>query len=1090
MTIQKTLHTLFEAQVKKRPDTLAIVCTGLSLTYGELNAKANQLAHYLRNHGVKKEVVVALCMTRSLDCLITILAILKAGGAYVPLDVSQPEERLLFILNDNNQPILITQAALQEKFINYQGRVLTLEQEANEISQQATHNPDPLVTSKHLAYIIYTSGSTGTPKGVLIEHGSVVNYCLWLASYCRCKPAQRIDFSSNYIFDMAVTTSIAPLTLGLTIIICSDEIKKGVRPYLNYLAHNKVNIIKMTPSYFKVVLLEVKRRFIKLPHLQTIILGGENLSTTDCSSWLFSYPKHTLFNEYGPTEATVAVSQYKVCKKNISSLGVNVPIGNPGTTMNYYIFDADNTIVPKGEHGELYIGGICLARGYLNQPKLTKKYFIKNPFSNNENDRLYKTGDLCRELPDNTLEYLGRMDDQVKIRGFRVEPGEIEKYLSRHPAINGAVVLAREEALNEKRLIAYYILEDALHAPSVSQLRHYLQLQLPDYMIPTAFVRVDAFPLTANGKLNASELPIPQFTSNQYFLAPSSELEKTLAELWSEELGVKPIGLKDDFFELGGHSLSAARIISKLNHSLGKNINLHDFYESPTIEELVSLINKKDDNEETWSIQNQSPYTDSTQLPLSDFQLILWLSNTFEPKAKKLNITARKRLQGRLNVAALQFAFKAVFKKHEILLYRILKFSPMQSLQKSLPFKLSETSLQNLSERDCESALEESIKQLINCYPWPQDASMIIARLFYLKNDTLELQICMPHIISDNVSPEILFAELSRFYLLYNDQSIITQLASEKQYRSYIINEQNYLHAHLDRDIIFWGEYLKNAHLLTIPSEQVVKDMKLQGVAYSTYLKVPENVLTNLQGFCARNHLSAHDGLCATLLLALLNCCGNHNEQSQPVFINIVKSTRDNPCYDEALGCFLRLEPIKVTINKQSSLTSLSREIHEAAMNTNLHQQCSDLVKLASLGMFCQEKKIIKTYLMSLLTFLYTSFVSAPKINRKILNLCWQLSSFERNNNFIININMQSNFLADEKIKNRSLFGLETQKIPIRHYDLLTIDAFLDVCFIRDENPSIPYIVISANLKPAFRERIAKEMIRIIESETMDLLLV
>ena len=501
MEIQGTIHGSVEEHVRQTPNSIAAICEDESLTYQELNERANQLAHYLRAIGAQPDLPVAICMDRSIDLLIVILGILKSGSAYVPLDPLHPESRLLFKLQDNNNPIIIIKADQKEKLINYSGKIVLLDIDSTKICQQPTHNPTSIVTHKHLAYVIYTSGSTGNPKGVLIEHGSVLNHHLWFKEYSHCQPHQRIDFSSNYIFDMAVTTTIIPLMLGLTIVICNDEVKKVVRHYLNYLEDNTVNIIKMTPSYFKVLLHEVKNNPIALPHLRAIVLGGENLSTADCTSWLAIYPDHVLYNEYGPTEATVAVSHYKVSHMNLSSLGISVPIGNPGSQMDCYILNPDNTPVQPGEMGELCISGLCLARGYLNQPELTHQQFINITISHNTRVRIYKTGDLCRYLPDGSIEYLGRADNQVKIRGFRVEPGEIERSLIAHPDIKDVVVLAQKEDLHEK-LIAYYVLNSHNTSPMVSQIRQYLEDLLPNYMIPAAFVRVDFFPLTANGKLD------------------------------------------------------------------------------------------------------------------------------------------------------------------------------------------------------------------------------------------------------------------------------------------------------------------------------------------------------------------------------------------------------------------------------------------------------------------------------------------------------------------------------------------------------------------------------------------------------------
>lgn len=1085
MDIKDTIHTLFEEQVKRIPNNIAAVFGKKSLTYYELNNKANQLAHYLLVLGVKPDTPIAFCMERSFDCLITILAILKAGAAYLPIDSSHPEERLLFILQDSNTSFLITNLDFKEKFTRYPGSSIFLDQLSQKISEQPTHNPSQTITSQQLAYVIYTSGSTGTPKGVLIEHRSVVNYCLWFADYCCPQQKQRIDFSSNHAFDMAVSISIAPLILGLTIVMCDDEVKKNVRHYLKYLKNSKVNLIKLTPSFFKVLLQEIKNKFIALPNLKIIILGGENLPAADCKSWLTLYPKQILYNEYGPTETTVGISQYKVCSTNLSDLGTNVPIGTTGYNINYIILDANNTPVADQEIGELYIGGICLARGYLNKTELTQKQFINSPFNKEQSERLYKTGDLCRQRADGVLEYFGRIDSQVKIRGYRIEPGEIEKHIATHSAIDAVVVLAQKDPLNEERLVAYYILKAPDVAPNAGQIRQYLQNQLPDYMIPTVFISINSFPLTANGKLDRALLPSPQLNASQQHREPITVLEKTLAKIWSEELGIKAIGLDDDFFELGGHSLSAARIISKINRVLRKDITLHNFYYATSIAKLTSVMNNTKKTNKKKLTPRLKLFNNLADIPLSDFQFMLWISNTFAAEAKKLNITARKRLQGRLDKTALEFAFNAVLKKQEILFYRILKFRPAQLLQKNLSFKITEINLELLSEHDSEIALEESINQLIDYYPWPKDSPLVIAKLFHLKNDMVELQISIPHIVSDDFSPEILLSDLSQFYLLYNKQHHIEVFTKDNPYKEYIFNEQEYFQTNLDRDILFWENYLKDAGLFTFAAEHIVKNMKSKKLPYSTYTQIPEPALNNLKRFCAKNHISINDGICGAIALALNNCSDSNQIQSPYIYMNIVKSTRNNECYDDTIGCFLRLEPIKIALDKKSTLTTISEQIHQSTIDTSLYQKCPDLMKLSAIGTLCQKRKIIKSFLINICTSVYARLFSIPTLNRKIFQLCGErLTSFQRNNNFLININVHRNFISEAQNNQFNLFGLDATKIKNHQYDLLKINHILDVCLLRDSNSS-PYLVISANLRPEFRELIAKEMIRIIGSSAL-----
>jgi len=1086
MSIQHTIHRLFEAQVESNPIHIAAIHLEQSITYIELNQKANQLAHHLREIGIRSSIQVGVCMDRSIDLLIVIMGILKAGGAYLPLDPSHPQSRLLFTLEDNATPLLITNSDLNEKFSPYSGKFILWDQDKAAIHKQSIDNLIDITNIQDLAYIIYTSGSTGIPKGVLIEHRSVVNYCNWFANYSGCIPQQYIDFSSNYIFDMAVTTSIVPLLLGLTVVIFDDQIKKSPQDYLHALQKHHINIVKMTPSYFKVLLHEIKNNTVTLPDLKSIILGGENLPSLDCTTWLSLYPQHTIFNEYGPTEATVAVSQYKLSSDNIDSLDVNVPIGKPGPNMDCLILDNNNIQVTDGDIGELHIGGVCLARGYLNRQEQTDKQFIKNPFKNESSfDRLYKTGDLCRRLPDDTIEYVGRIDEQVKIRGFRIEPGEIEKYLATHPAIAQVVVLIREEHLSEKRLIAYYILKQTKKPPTTSQLRQYLLTHLPHHMIPSAFVRIDSLPLTANGKLDRNELPIPRFTNSQHYLAPRSDLEKKLAVIWSEELNIKLIGLKDDFFELGGHSLSAARIVSKINNTLGKNVPLHDFYQAPTIAKLVANIHKEKEIDMDVLTDTRPTQQESKLLPLSDFQLMLWMSNTFEPKAKKLNIVSRRRLQGRLNREALNFAFNAVLQKHEILTFHVLKYRPGQYVRTNLPFNIIEKNLESLSDAESELTLTASIEELMTCYPWPKDQPLLIARLFNLKENKTELQVCMPHVASDDVFPDILLTDLSEFYLMFNDSTNMTKRIPDKQYRDYIFNEQQYFKTHIDRDIRFWKNYLKDADLFAFPPQMIIKDMAEKNMPYSTYMKIPETHLNVLQKLCAIHRVSLQDGLCAALALALINGINSKSMKSHQFFMNIVKSTRDNMSYDHTIGCFLRLEPIKVEINKKSTFTQLAKQIRQSTIDTNPYQRCSSLVKIACIGLFQKGKNRARSLLIRFGISLYTILIRNPTLNKKVLKYCGYLFPIDQSNLFIINFNMQRNFILDgNHTKKNGLFGLKIKDTKVFQYDLLNIDNLFDICFFRDTNTNIPYVVISANLKPSFREEIAKEMISVIGAET------
>ncbi|MGQ3888317.1 amino acid adenylation domain-containing protein [Legionella sp. CNM-1927-20] len=1073
-----TIHELFEAQVNLNPDNLAVSYNEQSLTYEQFNKKCNQLAHYLQKLGVRAEIPIGLCMERSIELLIGMFAILKAGGAYIPLDPSHPEERIISTLNDNEIPFLLLTKDLKERFRHYQGQIVTLD-----FAVLHTYPLENLsITSQieNLAYIIYTSGSTGKPKGVLIEHKSVVNFGLWFGDFCHCQPSQRIDFSSSHAFDMAIANTLVPLMLGMTIIICDDEVKKSPSCYLEFIKAQRINVVKLTPSFFRVLLYEVQSNFIDLPDLKLIVLGGEILHTLECSSWLARYPHHKLINEYGPTEATVGVSLFRVSNAGLHSLRPDVPIGKPGNNIDFYLLDKDLNPVPTGEVGELYIGGICLARGYFNQPQITNEKFINHPFKQASNNRLYKTGDLCRRLKDGNYELLGRIDHQIKIRGFRVELGEIERCLTNHPAICEAVVIAQPDHLNEKQLIAYYILKDKQINPGTHQIKQYLKRHLNDYMIPAAFIVVDAFPLNANGKLDREALPIPKLHPNRRYLAPTNELEEALTEIWAEEFNLNPIGIHDNFFELGGHSLIAARILTKINQMLDKNLTIKELYQAPTIAELAALVSKLKSTRHKRHIKNSLITTNI--IPLSHFQLLLWLSNTFEPKAKKLNIISRKRLQGPFNKDAFHYAATILLKRHEVLSYHICKFKPGQYLQQKLVITPEEIDLREYDEKQCRTALTNSILELLNYHLWPEGKPLLRVKVFYLKNNITELQVCLPHMISDGASINILWSELSKYYLAYNKLELINNIGNDKSYRQYVENEL-ILDGYSAKDQQFWLNYLKNAGFVNFPSQYIIKNMAKVQMPYSTYLELPKKAINSLIHFCTHYHFGLNEALSAILGRALAKVCQTRKET---IFINIVKSARDNPLYDKTIGCFLKLEPIKLTLNGSTSLFNLAQQVQKTIINTAPYQQCPALLKLACVNFKTIPHNRLIYFFTKIAMSLYARLFPSLKLNPQLLSQVANLAAMKKRSNFIINLNVLDNFFHWHKNKKKlPLFNLKNKNIePVQH-DLLNIDYFLDICFLSDYNHT-PYLVVSANLLPEFRELLGKEIINIMQNETLE----
>ena len=581
----KCIHQLFEQQVERLPDRLAVVCENQQLTYRELNNRANQIAHYLQHLGVKSEGLVGICAERSVDAIAGMLGILKAGGAYLPLDPAMPKERLALMLQDAGVAVLLTQQQLIKNLPKTQAKIVCLDAEIPSVSP----SPSPPLSPENLAYVIYTSGSTGTPKGVAIEHRSLVNYLYSIQERLNLPSGASFATVSTLAADLGNTVIFPALCTGGSLHIISQERATDPEAIAAYFQQHSIDCLKIVPSHLKALLTASDPAQV-LPK-KRLILGGEALSWNLLETIEKYAPDCSVFNHYGPTEATVGVLAYPI-KDRENCISETVPLGRPINNAQIYLLDSHLQPVAIGVSGELYIGGASLARGYLNQPQLTAEKFIINPFDAEPGARLYKTGDLARYLPDGNIEFLGRIDSQVKLRGFRIELGEIEAALSQHSAVREAVVLLLENEPGNQRLVAY-VVPARESAIAINELRSFLKEKLPDYMVPSALVVMKALPLTANGKIDRRALPAPEAARADLadtFVPPSTPLEKMLAEIWAELLGLEKVGIYDNFFDLGGHSLLITQLLAKVRDSFQKELPLRRFFEAPTIAALAKNI--------------------------------------------------------------------------------------------------------------------------------------------------------------------------------------------------------------------------------------------------------------------------------------------------------------------------------------------------------------------------------------------------------------------------------------------------------------------------------------------------------------------
>ncbi len=583
-----SLHELFEQQIGQLPDALALIGPSEQLTYRQLNQRVNQLAHYLQTLGLTTETLVAICLERSVEMVVGILAILKAGGAYIPLDPNYPRDRIAFMLSDSQASVLLTQQNILEKLPKLSAKTVCLDIHKDAIAQQSQENPVSTSTADNLAYVIYTSGSTGTPKGVLGTHRGTVNGLHWLWKTYPFEADEVCCQKTAISFVDSVWEIFAPLLKGIPTVIITDSIVKDPQLFLETLGNHNVTRVVLVPSLLRVLLDTYGHLTKNLSKLKFWITSGEALSLDLARTFQEFMPSAKLINLYGSSEVSANVTYYDT--RLLPEKSTSVPIGRPIDNTQTYVLDRHLQLTPVGVVGELYIGGDGLAKGYLNRPELTQERFIDNPFV--PGTKLYKTGDLVRYRNNGNLEYLGRHDDQIKIRGFRIELGEIEAAITKHPAVREAVVIAHDNAQNDKRLIAYVVTDEQNLVP---QLSSYLQEKLPDYMVPSAFVVLAAIPLTPNGKVDTRSLPTDNLirpNSTKSFVAPRNFTELALAKIWENLLDVSPIGVKDNFFDLGGHSFLAVRLMAQIYERFGNNLPLSTLFENATIEKLGKIVSQ------------------------------------------------------------------------------------------------------------------------------------------------------------------------------------------------------------------------------------------------------------------------------------------------------------------------------------------------------------------------------------------------------------------------------------------------------------------------------------------------------------------
>ncbi|MGB7891209.1 MAG: amino acid adenylation domain-containing protein, partial [Microcoleus sp.] len=937
------VHGLFEAQTERMPDAIAVVFENEYLTYRELNKKANNLASYLQKIGVNPEVFVGIYVERSLEMMVGLLGILKAGGAYVPLDPAYPPERLGFMLEDAKISVLLTQKKLLETLPKNSASLVFLDADGEGISSC----DEPVVglqNSSNLAYVIYTSGSTGKPKGVQISHASVVNFLSSMRQQLAIADRDVWLAVTSLSFDIAALELFLPITIGSRVVVASREVASNGEKLLETLTNSGATIMQATPASWKMLLAAGWQGNNQLK----ILCGGEALPRQLANQLLLRGA--AVWNLYGPTETTIWSTLYQVDRKDES-----VSIGRPIANTQIFILDPYLMPVPVGVFGELHIGGAGLSRGYLNRPELTAEKFIPNPFAEDPihasfilnssseilSERLYKTGDLARYLPDGNIEFMGRSDHQVKVRGFRIELGEIEAVLSQYPAVREAIALVREDNPGDKRLVAYIVANSELKTQDselINHLRVFLKQKLPQYMMPSAFVLLEAMPLTPNGKIDRRSLRAPdtntaEFESN--FTEPRTPDEQLIAEIWAKVLGLERVGIHDNFFELGGHSLLATQAISRLREAFQIEVPLRSLFESPTVATVTeSLLQYR--ASQKLKAPPIKPASRQGELPLSFAQQRLWFLDQLQPGNPAYNIPAAVRLKGALNVAVLEQTFQEIIKRHEALrtTFNSVEGRPAQVIISSFNFTLPIVNLKELSQaqREAEAmrlAAEEA-RQPFDLTKWP----LLRVTLLHLDETEYLLLVTVHHIVADGWSMGVLVREVAALYEAFcsGKPSPLPELSV--QYADYAVWQINWLQGEvLEAKLADWKQQLGQI----LPPLQLPAKQPRSAVS-SDRAEIQEFQL-DWQVSQALNALNRQQNvtLFMTLLAALQTLLYRYTNQ-EDIVVGTDLANRTQVETEALIGFFVNILVLRTDMRGNPTFRQLLDRVREVTLKAYTHQ--------------------------------------------------------------------------------------------------------------------------------------------------------
>jgi amino acid adenylation domain-containing protein len=939
------LHDLFEVQAERTPDAVAVVFQDQHLTYCELNRQANRLAHHLQSLGVGPEVRVGVFVQRSMEMIVGLLAVLKAGGAYVPLDPDYPSDRVAFMLFDSAASVVLTQQNLLCRLPEQGAQILCLDTDWDAIAPKQEECPVSTVLPANLAYVIYTSGSTGEPKGVLVPHRSVVNYCIVVTRQYDLGPDDRVLQFASLSFDVALEELFPTWLSGATVVLRRDE-ALALGDFLQFVTNEGLAILNLPATFWHELVSHLARTEVELPPLlRSMIVGSEKVSAEHLAVWQELVGERIRWwNAYGPTEAPIGATLYEFEAGHEPRESRSVPIGRPLAHVQVYVLDEHIQPVPVGEPGELYIGGDYLTRGYLGRPGLTAERFLPNPFSQEVADsarpgaRLYRTGDLARYLPDGNLEFLGRTDHQVKIRGFRIELGEIEATLAQHPHVRETIVVARDSDLQPgtQRLVAYLVADDG-QAPASSELRRFLRQKLPEYMLPAAFVPLDALPLTPNGKVDRRALPAPDWSRSERegaFVAPRTPVEEVLAGIWAQVLGIEHVGIHDNFFELGGHSLLATQVIARLVQAFSVRVSLTAFFEGPTIAALAREIAASEGPEP--QALPLEPVTRDGPLPLSFAQQRLWFMDQLVPDSPLYNIPSVLHIEGCLDIAVLQRCLDEIVRRHEALrtTFTTVEGQPRQVIGPPRPVELAVVDFRSLPpvERLAQARrlMDEQGRRPFDLGQGP----LLRATLVQLEDRVYHLLLTIHHIASDGWSSGVILDELGTLYEAFaaGQPSPLPELAI--QYADVACWQRQTLQGEvLEKLLAYWrAQFRGNLPVLALPTDRPRPAAQAYRGAKLAHA-LPAILVEALERLGRRENAS----LFMVLLAAFQTLLYRYSGQTD-IVVGTPIANRTRPKVEGLVGFFVNTLPLRLDLAGNPTFREFVGRVRQVALGAYVHQ--------------------------------------------------------------------------------------------------------------------------------------------------------